>query len=563
MLCSPPSGPFRGLHRRPPHDVLPRRPTTPVVTQDPATVWPRIQDELRRAVPASSYEIWLAPLHPVALDEDELVLQVPTALHHWVAERFGRVLQSSVAAVLGPSAGVRLEPGADAGRRSAGSPGRDGPDAGRPAPPARAGRRGSRSATSRESPRDDHAWAGRERGRTGNPDDPAATPPGGHDDGLNPKYTFDQFVIGPANRFAHAAALAVAELPGQAYNPLFVYGPPGVGKTHLLHSIGNYVRSHGGGPTVRCVTVETFTNEFVAALRQGGIERFKALYRQVGVLLIDDIQFLAQKAKTEEEFFHTFNALQATGSQLVLTSDRVPRDLDGVHDRLRERFEAGLVTDIEPPDRRTRMTVLRKRVAHDRIALHDQTVLDLIADRVTTNVRALEGALIRVVAFASLTGRARDSAVAGEVLDGLYPAGAGSAPEPGGVGSGTVRPPTPERIQDLTAAAFGLRREELVSTCRTAHVAWARQVAMFLVREHTDATLPAVGRAFGGRNHTTVLHACRRVSERLAADPEAHDLVRAIELDLTRVLPVPAEDPGPACAPPGADVHGTGPDRRP
>jgi chromosomal replication initiator protein len=517
-------------------------------------------------VPASSYEIWLAPLHPLALDGDELVLQVPTALHGWVAERFGRVLQTSVAAVLGPSAGVRLEPGDDAGGRSDASPGRGARDAGRPAPPARAGRRGgSRSATSREARRDDRAWAGHDDAQTRNPDDPGATTPRGHDDGLNPKYTFDQFVIGPANRFAHAAALAVAELPGQAYNPLFVYGPPGVGKTHLLHSIGNYVRSHGGGPTVRCVTVETFTNEFVAALRQGGIERFKALYRQVGVLLIDDIQFLAQKAKTEEEFFHTFNALQATGSQLVLTSDRVPRDLDGVHDRLRERFEAGLVTDIEPPDRRTRMTVLRKRVAHDRIALEDQTVLDLIADRVTTNVRALEGALIRVVAFASLTGRALDPAVAGEVLDGLYPAsaGGGSGPGPSGVGSGTVRPPTPERIQDVTAAAFGLQREELLSTCRTAHVAWARQVAMFLVREHTDATLPAVGRAFGGRNHTTVLHACRRVADRLAADPEAHDLVRAIELDLTRVLPVPADTADGACAPPGADVHETGPDRRP
>ena len=248
----------------------------------------------------------------------------------------------------------------------------------------------------------------------------AWTPP--DEDALSPKLTFDQFVIGDCNRFAHAAALAVAELPGQAYNPLFIYGPPGVGKTHLLHSIGNYVRRFGEGLTVRATTTEQFTSDFVTAVRTGGLDAFKGRFRRADVLLIDDVQFLESKVKTEEEFFHTFNALHEAGSQLVLTSDRLPRDLDALEDRLRERFEAGLVADIGAPDRAVRLAVLRKRVQHDGIDLAEPEALDVIADRVTDNVRALEGALIRVVAFHSLTGRRLDAALAAEVLDGLYPA---------------------------------------------------------------------------------------------------------------------------------------------
>ncbi|HSD77125.1 MAG TPA: chromosomal replication initiator protein DnaA, partial [Solirubrobacteraceae bacterium] len=441
------------------------------MTEDLARIWQQIQDELRRAVPASTYEIWLAPLRAAELEGDELVVDVPRAARGWVAERFARVLQSCVAAVLGPQTTVEL--------RAA-----DTPAAARPTP----------------------ADAG-----IADPDE------GG--DRLNPKFTFDQFVIGPANRFAHAAALAVAELPGQAYNPLFVYGPPGVGKTHLLHSIGNYVRAYGGGLTVRYTTVETFTNQFVRALQSGAVDRFKGLYRRADVLLIDDVQFLASKARTEEEFFHTFNALQDMGSQLVLTCDRVPRDLDGLQDRLRERFEAGLVTDIRPPDLATRMTVLRKRIAHDEVRLADPAVLELIAERVTANVRALEGALIRVVAFASLTGRPLDAALATEVLDGLYPDTAPARPGQAPQSAAGPAALTVERIQDVTARAFGLERGDLLSSSRAGRVAWARQLAMYLVREHTDATLPAIGRSFGGRNHTTVLHACRRAAARLAGDP--------------------------------------------
>jgi chromosomal replication initiator protein len=484
------------------------------VTEDLARIWPQIQDELRRAVPASTYDIWLAPLTAAALDGDALVVDVPREIRGWVSERLSRVLASCAATVLGPRATVELR-SVDAAQHRPGA----GAEHGR-------GRRGAARAP-HEAARPTPADAG-----IADPDE------GG--DRLNPKFTFDQFVIGPANRFAHAAALAVAELPGQTYNPLFIYGPPGVGKTHLLHSIGNYVRAYGGGITVRYTTVETFTNQFVRALQNGGIDRFKSVYRRAGVLLIDDIQFLASKAKTEEEFFHTFNALQDMGSQLVLTSDRVPRDLDGLHDRLRERFEAGLVTDIQPPDRATRMTVLRKRVAHDGVTLEDPTVLDLVAERVTTNIRALEGALIRIVAFASLTGRPLDAALAAEVLDGLYPETAGARPgqghAPGAPTLGrTAAGPaalTVERIQEVTAHAFGLERGDLLSTSRAGQVAWARQLAMYLVREHTDATFPAIGRSFGGRNHTTVLHACRRAAARLAGDPEAYELARRVTMEL-------------------------------
>jgi chromosomal replication initiator protein len=463
------------------------------VTDDPDHTWRRIEGELRQRVAADMYEIWLAPLRLVEIAGDQVVVEAPRELRAWVAERFARVLRASAVAVLGPDAVVRVRPGDEVPRpRTA---------------------RSSAMTTGAEQP------AGE--------DEPGDT-------GLNPKYTFDQFVIGDANRFAHAAALAVAELPGQAYNPLFIYGPPGVGKTHLLHSIGNYVRACDPGLSVRYTTVETFTNQFIAAITRGSIARFKGRLRRSDVLLIDDVQFLAAKVKTEEEFFHTFNALYESGSQLVLTCDRLPRDLEALEDRLRERFEAGLVTAITPPDLATRLTVLRKRVQYDGIVLEDDAVLTHIAERVPTNVRALEGALIRVVAFASLTGRPVSSALANDVLGDLYPAGAPAPGTPGG------RDPhaTIDRILELAAETYGFSVDELLSHDRRPALAAARQVAMYLAREHTGETLPAIGRHFGGRNHTTVMHACRRTAERLTHDPEAFDTVRR----LTDRLRTPGDD---------------------
>jgi chromosomal replication initiator protein len=447
--------------------------------------WPQIRAHLQRAVPTSTFAIWLEGLEPVDLGPGGLVLAVPDdARRRWIAERFGAVIQDAAAAELGPDVTVDVVVAT--------------------ATPAPA--RSSTQPSARPGQAD----------RRAKPPRPATQP---SDLPFKPKLNFDQFVIGDSNRLAHGAALAVAEMPGQAYNPLFIYGPPGNGKTHLLHSIGNYVSAYGGGLTVRYATIESFTNEFVAALQAGSIDAFKARFRHVDVLLVDDVQFLESKARTEEEFFHTFNALYDTGSQLVITSDRMPRDLAALEDRLRERFEAGLLTDISAPDPNTRLTILRKRAHHDGIDLADDRALEVIAERITDNIRVLEGALIRVVAFASLTGRPIDAALAQEVLDGLY------------------RQERPARrsideVQRAICEAFDLSADELLSNARARRVVWPRQVAMYLARELTDQTLPAIGRAFGGRDHTTVLHACKRTAQRIADDPEANRVVR----DLTERL---------------------------
>jgi chromosomal replication initiator protein len=444
--------------------------------------WSQIQAELRRTVTDSTYHLWLAPLRARGIEGDTLLVGAPEEIRTWVADRFARVLQTCAAGVLGEATTVTvvaLDTQATKDTRS-------------------------------QRRIDDQL-----------PHLPAGHPP----DVFNPKYTFDQFVIGDGNRLAHAAALAVAELPGQAYNPLFLYGPPGLGKTHLLHAIANYVSDYGDGITVRYTTLEAFTSEFVGALKSSSIETFKRRYRDTDILLIDDVQFLERKAKVEEEFFHTFNALYETGSQLVVTCDRMPRDMNALAERLRERFESGLVADLRPPDLATRMTILRKRVQYDRVQLRDPDAIVPIAERVTTNVRALQGALIRVVAFHSLTGRPIDRSLVTHVLDGLYPAGMATA---GG------RTASLEEIQTAICERLGVSPEALTSADRTARVAWARQVAMYLSRELTDATLPAIGRAFGGRNHTTVMHACRRTTERIAQDAEAHELVRSLTAALQR-----------------------------
>ncbi len=442
--------------------------------------WALIRSQLREAVPDSTFEIWLAPLTPRAVVGDTLVLAAPDEIRTWITNRFAHVLQSCAASVLGPQTAVDVvAPGATLGERACATA---------PAP-----------------------LAGDEQSE------------------LHPKFTFDQFVIGDSNRFAHAAALAVAELPGQAYNPFFLYGPPGLGKTHLLHAIGNYVRAHGGGLRVRSTTAERFTNAFVAAVQTKGTEEFKARFRDTDILLIDDVQFLERKVKTEEEFFHTFNALHETGSQLVLTCDRVPADMVALEERLLERFRAGLVAELHPPDFPTRLAILRKRVHHDAIPLADEGALHAIAHRITANARALEGALIRVVAFHSLTRRPIDAALADEVLATLYPAPKALGPR---------EAPTIERVQQLVADAFDVTRDELLSAARSSRIAWPRQVAMYLARRHTDASLPAIGERFGGRNHTTVIYACRKAAERLTADPAAQALVQ----DLERRLAGPADD---------------------
>ena len=335
----------------------------------------------------------------------------------------------------------------------------------------------------------------------------------------NPRFSFEHFVIGDSNRLAHAAALTVAELPGQAYNPLFICGSPGVGKTHLLRSIANLLRSCNPGLSALATTGEAFTNEFQLALASGDMDLFKSRFRDVDVLLIDDVQFLERKARTEEEFFHTFNTLYEAGAQLVLTSDRPPRDLQALEDRLRERFQAGLVADIHPPDINTRLAILRKRVHQDGIESLQAGTLEVISQRIALDVRALEGALIRVVAFSSLTGRPLTAELATEVLDGLYP-------------RSSSRAHTLTEIQDAACRHFNLSPEELLSPSRVARIAWPRQVAMYLARELTDESLPAIGRHFGRRDHTTVLHAVRRAEQKIVADSASRKAVDDLRCEL-------------------------------
>jgi chromosomal replication initiator protein len=432
--------------------------------------WNRIRAELLNAVGSSTFEIWLAALRPAHWDGARLVLEAPPQIQPWVAKRYGAILERCARVVLGAGAEVICTALAVEGALGEGVPS--------PSAPGFA---------------------------LGQP--------------FNPRHTFEQFVIGDGNRLAHAAALAVAELPGCAYNPLFIHAAPGRGKTHLLHAIANYIQEFGDGARVRYTTVEAFTNHFISSLgARASAEDFKRLYRDVDVLLIDDVQFLVSKLKTEEEFFHTFNTLYESGRQLVLSCDRLPRDLLGLQERLRERFESGLVVTIAPPDLQTRLTILRKRVALDRVPIAEPAALELIATRVSDNIRALEGALIRIVAHHSLTRRPLDLELARTVLDQMYPPQAGAGP-------------SLAQIQSAVAAHFALTDAELRSASRTARIAWPRQLAIQLARELTEASLNEIGAAFGGRNHATVLYACARVRERVSQSQDAR-----AELDGLRSL---------------------------
>jgi len=319
---------------------------------------------------------------------------------------------------------------------------------------------------------------------------------------LNPKYTFETFVIGSSNRFAHAAATAVAEAPARAYNPLFIYGGSGLGKTHLLHAIGHYARSLDPSVRVRYVNSEEFTNDFINSIRDDKAEAFQRRYREVDVLLIDDIQFLQGKEQTMEEFFHTFNTLHNANKQVVITSDMPPKQLNGFEDRMRSRFEWGLLTDVQPPDLETRIAILRKKANNENLEI-DDAVLSYIASRITTNIRELEGALIRVTAFANLNRQPVDESLAVMVLKDFITDTDGEDI-------------TPALIMGQTADYFSVSIEALCSADRSRVLVNARQIAMYLCRELTELSLPKIGQLFGGRDHTTVMHANRKIREQMA-----------------------------------------------
>ncbi|ANS76415.1 chromosomal replication initiation protein DnaA [Paenibacillus yonginensis] len=331
---------------------------------------------------------------------------------------------------------------------------------------------------------------------------------------LNPKYTFDTFVIGSGNRFAHAASLAVAEAPARAYNPLFLYGGVGLGKTHLMHAIGHYILEHSPSSKVVYISSEKFTNEFINAIRDNRGESFRNKYRNIDILLIDDIQFLAGKESTQEEFFHTFNALHEERKQIIISSDRPPKEIPTLEERLRSRFEWGLITDIQPPDLETRIAILRKKARAENLDIPNEAMM-YIANQIDTNIRELEGALIRVVAYSSLINQDVTTHLAAEALKDIIP-------------SSRPKMITIQDIQQKVGEYYNLRLEDFKARKRTKAIAFPRQIAMYLSRELTDYSLPKIGEAFGGRDHTTVIHAHEKISQQMKTDQELFKIINNI-----------------------------------
>jgi len=457
---------------------VPGAPSPAAPHEDAERVWQVVRQRLQGTLNAATYGMIFERARPLRLTPTRITIAVETDFaRNWILQRYQTVLKDALFEVLGADIALDVEVVSGSA----------------PGPGAAAGAQ----APARET-----------QGAQGTPLPPRAVGQ------LQPRFTFEAFVIGPSNRFAHAAALAVAETPARAYNPLFIYGGVGLGKTHLLHAIGHFVVRNHPELALRYVSVETFTNEFINALRDGGMRSFKDRYRNVDVLLIDDIQSLAGREQTQEEFFHTFNALHDSGKQIVISSDRPPKAIATLEERLRSRFEMGLMTDIQPPDIETRIAILRKRVQHDGYQIQDPEVLTYIASRVSTNVRQLEGALTRVVAHGSIGGRAVTVDLAREVLQDVLPSGEGSIDI--------------AAIQGEVCRYYGISMAELKSHRRTKRLVVPRQVAMYLARELTDASLPAIGRAFGGRDHSTVIYAVQKVSEQLGHEGDVYAAVQEL-----------------------------------
>jgi chromosomal replication initiator protein len=429
-------------------------------------LWTEVSERLRSALNESTYRTWFSETVGVDLSSESFTLRVPNDFtREWIEGHFLGLINAAVRDATGDERRIEL--------------------------------------VIRKS-------------KAGDRERPVPEPePNPRVEGLNPKYTFDSFVIGSSNRFAHAAALAVGEAPAQAYNPLFIYGGTGLGKTHLLQAIGHYIGEHLRDLSVCYVTSERFMNDFINSLRDKRIEGFKQRYRTFGVLLIDDIQFLEHKERIQEEFFHTFNTLYEAGKQIVISSDRPPRQIATLEQRLRSRFEWGLMTDIQPPDLETRIAILQKKARTDGIQVGDAELMTFIAGRVSTNIRELEGALTRVVAFASLTGRPMTVALAQDVLRDVFP-------------QGEAAQVSIELIQDEVSERFGLSKEELIGDKRSQNIVYPRQVAMYLSRELTDSSLPKIGRHFGGRDHTTVIHATSKIARLIREDRSVYNLVQEL-----------------------------------
>ncbi|MBO8141794.1 MAG: chromosomal replication initiator protein DnaA [Firmicutes bacterium] len=467
-----------------------------------APIWSAAVLRLEQDLEDKSFSAWIRQARPVGVHRGRLVVQMPDAFSRdWVHFRYGPALRSVLRELSGMELDLQFvlpsgEPPAE--HHTPPDPSRypvsfdPANPAANPAPPAPQPRR---LPSRRADPLQDDSMP------------------------LNPRYTFDSFVVGSSNRFAHAACLAVAEAPAEAYNPLFIYGGVGLGKTHLMQAIAQYTRAHHHERRVVYVSSETFTNELINALQHKAMPAFRAKYRSVDILLIDDIQFIAGKESTQEEFFHTFNALFEVNRQIVISSDRPPREIPHLEERLRSRFEWGLAADIQPPDFETRTAIIRKKAADERLNV-PQEVLLYIAQQAQSNIRELEGALTRVVAYARASGRPLTVELAAEALKDLL---AAQQPQPVSISA----------IQQCVARHFGLRPADLVSKSRSRNVAFPRQIAMYLARTMTDASLPAIGEEFGGRDHTTVLHAYEKIKARLSTDPALAATLKELQAQVT------------------------------
>jgi chromosomal replication initiator protein len=446
-------------------------------------IWNLAQDQLRSKLSKDTYNMWFAPLRACALDGNAITLEAPNEFCEvWLKDNYIGLLQDAVAI----AAGIKLQMKFKVGSASA---------------PAVTAAAATPAKTKIAEPAPERSAVN-------------------HEIHLNPKNTFDSFVVGNNNNFAYAAALAVAQAPGKSYNPLFLYGGVGLGKTHLLHAIGQHVSGTKKGARVAYVSSEKFTNEYIDGIQNNQLPKFRKKYRQTDVLLIDDIQFLAGKERIQEEFFHTFNALHESHKQIVLTCDRPASEIQGLEHRLVSRFEWGLVTDLQPPDVEMRLAILQKKAQSMGVSLPED-VINFLANRIRTNVRRLEGALIRVASYASLTGKKLSI----EVVEGLLRE---ILHEEGRL---TI---SIEVIQKKVAEHFDIRLADMTSKRRPENIAFPRQIAMYLSRQMTESSLSTIGEAYGGRDHGTVLHACRLVKDRMEVDSNVRQVVHYLEKQLAR-----------------------------
>ncbi|MBU4534106.1 MAG: chromosomal replication initiator protein DnaA [Eubacteriales bacterium] len=430
-------------------------------------VWSRVLASLERQMTKQSFDHWLKPLKPIAYHNGTLLIEVPNHFSRdWLSDRYAPMIKQSFSEMSRRDTALRF-------------------------------------LLSREVPEIMSYLSQKPVEKAGD-----------SNANLNPKYVFDSFVVGNSNRFAHAASYAVAEAPAKAYNPLFLYGGVGLGKTHLMHAIGHLTRANSPHLKVAYVTSEKFTNELINSIKDDQMVQFRHRYRNIDILLIDDIQFLAGKERTQEEFFHTFNTLYEAAKQIVISSDRPPKDIPTLEERLRSRFEWGLISDIQPPDLETRIAILRKKAQAENTSVPDETLF-YIADRIPSNIRELEGAFIRVAAYASLTNCDINPEMAAEVLKDI------------------IQPPKPRQIdcrliQEIVGQYFSMRMEDFKAKKRTRAVAYPRQIAMYLTRELTDLSLPQIGEQFGGRDHTTVIHACDKIAQELREDSTVQGIIHEL-----------------------------------